>query len=140
IDEHYEPIFGSEDNSKEFNELYTSFMNQFSSNTDIAIQQGYPKVTTEEKKAITITTDTHEERFDIVDLLGEYGRKGDEYFTLQVQKANKDSFFLSVSFSGSPVKDIYHLFMSQDFSTIEVVDGELKSFAEHIASGKLDDF
>lgn len=140
INEHYEPIYGSKDNGKEFSELRTSFADQLSSNTDMAIQQGYPKVTVEREQAFTITTNSHEERFDIADVLGEYGRHGNELFTLDVQKANKDSFFLTISFSSSRVEDVYHLFMSQDFSTIEVVDGEIEPFAEQIASGKLDDF
>src|SRR5699024_2455025 len=68
-----------------------------------------------------------------------YGKKNDDYFLLSVQKATPEAFVINFHFSNTR-KDVYHLFMTQDLSTIEVVSGEDAALEEWIASGVEDAF
>src|SRR5699024_5060110 len=100
---------------------------------------GYPQINVHENHSFTISTQAEKETFKIEDLFADYGKKNDDYFLLSVQKATPEAFVVNFSFS-STREDMYHVCMTQDLSTIEVVRGKDEALEEWIGSGVADAF
>ncbi len=63
----------------------------------------------EESGSITITSMKDERKFSVSELLSDFGKKNNDFFTLDVQHANEDAFLMNMSYSDSSVHDVYHL-------------------------------
>lgn len=137
VNKHFQPIGGTSENGKEFGTLRDSFYDVLA-NQEEAKQTVYPTVTVEKDKTITITSMLAEENISVTNVLSDYGKQTDDFFTVDIQQADEDAFLMSLYFSSARDEDVYHLFIAQDLSHIEVVDGESEPYSKAIESGILD--
>src|SRR5699024_10842117 len=139
VEEYVRPFHGDQEYSDLFGEKRDNFHKNLEENQQKSHEAGYPQIDVHEDHSFTISTLAEKETFYIGDLFADYGKKNDDYFLLSVQKATTEAFVINFSFS-STREDVYHLFMTQDLSTIEVVSGEDAALEEWIASGVEDAF
>src|SRR5699024_2272201 len=139
VEDYFRPFYGDKEYSEHFEEKRDAFFEYPEENEQQANEKGYPMIEVGEDHSFTISTLEEKETFRIGDLFADYGKKNDDYFLLSVQKATPEAFVINFHFSNTR-KDVYHLFMTQDLSTIEVVSGEDAALEEWIASGVEDAF
>lgn len=139
VEDYFRPFYGDKEYSERFGKKREHFYEILEENYQKAHEAGYPHVEIGEDHSFTISTLAGKETFYIEDLFADYGKKNDDYFLLRVEKATTDACIINFSFS-STNDDVYHLFMTQDLSTIEVVNGEDEALGKWIASGMGDFF
>lgn len=140
VNEHFQPVFGMSENGKEFGDLRESFYDLLADQEEGANQHVYPTATIEKDNTLTITSMIEQENFDPANILADYGKETKDFYNIEIHQANEDAFLMSLYYHSVRDRDVYHLIITQDFSSIEVIDGELEPFSKAIESGELDHY